>query len=98
MSRPNFWTADRLDDAWYALADGAKTEDVAASLGVTVRALTSALHKYGCSIYSARVHYRKKRLERVLELRKAGLPYRQIAEAMGKQEADVWRLANGRAR
>ena len=92
----HFWTPDRLDDAWYALADGAKTETVAESLGVSVRALTSALRKYGCSIYTARVHWRKKRLNTVLRMRSEGMTYCEIGEAIHCQEADAWRIANGR--
>ena len=89
-----FWTHDRLDDAWLMLAEGQKAEDVCDHFGVTLTALTNALHRRDCSISTARAQYRAVRLERVLEMRKAGWTYQRIGDELGCGIAQAWRIVN----
>ena len=93
-----FWTPDRLDDAWWALAAGEKTEHVAAAHGVTLVALTNALHSRGCGISTARAHWRKIRNQRVWQMHRDGMTYDQIGRELGCGIAQAWRMADAHRR
>jgi hypothetical protein len=88
-----FWTAERLDDAWWMLAAGEKLEVVSESIGVTPGALTNALHSRGRGIATARLHRSEQLNKKAWEMHESGLTYKQVGHEFGIGEGAAHRRA-----